>query len=311
MEELSVRKTMSRIGLSYTIFMVVAQLACAVILALAGALAPEFAASPIGFAIMGTLPIYLIAFPILVLMLQLLVPTKQKAPEKQKQPWHFYLRLAPVVILFLYGGNLFGVIINLLISRITGAAPVNPLDSLLQTEEGGFALPWVTIVIAVVIGPIMEELIMRWLLFKKMGQYGTVAYVVTSGIMFGLFHGNLSQFFYAALLGMLLAYAYARTGNIIVPIIIHIATNFMGSVVSLAAVSTPVTTILYVLFMLAMVAVGIVVLAKNAKKMVFVPAAQPLPQHPGRHIALNVGMLMYLVLHTALIVFAIVMPLFM
>ena len=52
-----------------------------------------------------------------------------------------------------------------------------------------------------------------------------------SGIMFGLLHGNFQQFFFAALVGMLFAYVYIRTGRIRYSIYLHMAINLSSSLV--------------------------------------------------------------------------------
>ena len=51
--------------------------------------------------------------------------------------------------------------------------------------------------------------------------------------MFGLFHGNFTQFFYAAALGLLFAWVYIRTGKIIHTIAMHFMLNFWGSAMPL------------------------------------------------------------------------------
>lgn len=78
----------------------------------------------------------------------------------------------------------------------------------------------------------MEELIFRKLIVDRVARFGQGVAIVVSGVMFGLFHGNLSQFMYATVLGMFLAFLYVKTGNIKITIGIHMVINFMGGVVS-------------------------------------------------------------------------------
>ena len=66
-----------------------------------------------------------------------------------------------------------------------------------------------------VLAPVFEELVFRKVLVDHVLPFGEWPAILFSGITFGLFHGNLTQFFYAALLGMVLAYVYIRTGNIL------------------------------------------------------------------------------------------------
>ena len=58
--------------------------------------------------------------------------------------------------------------------------------------------PWFTFTFSVVLAPVMEELIFRKVLIDRTIVYGDKAAVVLSGLLFGVFHGNFHQFFYAS-----------------------------------------------------------------------------------------------------------------
>jgi membrane protease YdiL (CAAX protease family) len=92
---------------------------------------------------------------------------------------------------------------------------------------------YIIILVAVIIGPIVEELIFRKILMDKLGAYGDRVAILVSAIAFGVFHGNLSQMFYATAIGATLAYVYSKTGKLRYPIIIHMVINFLGSVVGI------------------------------------------------------------------------------
>lgn len=83
-----------------------------------------------------------------------------------------------------------------------------------------------------IIGPIFEELIFRKLLIERTIRYGETFSIILSGFMFGLFHGNFQQFFFATLLGMLFAFVFIRTGKIIYPILLHMTVNLTTSIVT-------------------------------------------------------------------------------
>ena len=55
----------------------------------------------------------------------------------------------------------------------------------------------VTFLYMVICAPILEEYIFRKLIVDRTVKYGQGVAVVLSGLMFGLFHGNLNQFAYA------------------------------------------------------------------------------------------------------------------
>jgi hypothetical protein len=50
--------------------------------------------------------------------------------------------------------------------------------------------------------------------------------------MFGLFHGNFQQFFFASFVGMLFAFVFIRTGRVIYTILMHMTVNLTTSVVT-------------------------------------------------------------------------------
>lgn len=76
-----------------------------------------------------------------------------------------------------------------------------------------------------IIAPIFEELSFRKLLFGVLRKEGNAFGIIMSGFLFGLWHGNFSQMFFACLVGMLFAYVLAKTGNIFLTMAIHIINN--------------------------------------------------------------------------------------
>ena len=72
---------------------------------------------------------------------------------------------------------------------------------------------WVNLFIMVLCAPVAEELIFRKLLIDRLTQYGEGVAVLFSGLMFGLFHGNLNQFVYAFVLGLCFGFIYVKTGD--------------------------------------------------------------------------------------------------
>lgn len=96
-----------------------------------------------------------------------------------------------------------------------------PLDDMLLNSP-----LWLSFVVVVLMGPIFEELIFRRLIIDKIRPYGEMLAVIFSGMAFGAFHGNFSQFFYAAASGMIFAYVYLRTMKLVYPAVLHISFNF-------------------------------------------------------------------------------------
>ena len=165
------------------------------------------------------IPLWLIGFPVCYLIVKKL-PAK-RPDEHEMQPFDLvkiYLALTAFMIL----GSVIGNIISFIIGLLAGGKLNNTTIDMINKQK---LLP--TLVFAVIFGPIMEELAFRKVILDRVGNYSKKYAVILSGIMFGLFHLNLFQFFYAAVLGMAFAYIYLSTGRIRYSIILHSTVNFM------------------------------------------------------------------------------------
>lgn len=79
-----------------------------------------------------------------------------------------------------------------------------------------------------VITPAAEEIIFRGLVFNRVKkQYGSLYGIVVSSLMFGVFHFNLVQGLYAFIIGMAFAYCYELTGDLKVPVYMHMSINVL------------------------------------------------------------------------------------
>ena len=77
-----------------------------------------------------------------------------------------------------------------------------------------------------IIGPIIEEIIFRGLIFKELKNVMPVpAVIIVQGVLFGIYHFNLIQFIYATFIGIMLGAIYVLTKNLWVPIFIHMVNN--------------------------------------------------------------------------------------
>lgn len=83
-----------------------------------------------------------------------------------------------------------------------------------------------------IIGPIIEEVIFRGLIFNELRNIMPIPVViVVQGMLFGIYHFNLLQFIYAALTGVLLGIIYVLTKSLWVPIFIHIVNNITALII--------------------------------------------------------------------------------
>lgn len=76
-----------------------------------------------------------------------------------------------------------------------------------------------------VIGPILEEVIFRGIILKTMQKYGNFTAVITTSILFAMFHLNLVQFAQPILIGIILGFVTIKSDSIIPAIFIHIFNN--------------------------------------------------------------------------------------
>lgn len=165
------------------------------------------------------------------------------------------VRWAVIGLSLTYVGALAGIVVNQLIFLATGKVSSNDLDQVLTEMPVGLVVLCVS-----VIAPVCEEIVFRYLLAGRLMRYGQASAAMVSALLFGLFHGNFSQFFLAFSAGLLLAYAYFQTGRLIVPILIHMAINFSNSGVALLLPQNDMAYALYGFAMLAVTVVGMVLL---------------------------------------------------
>lgn len=81
--------------------------------------------------------------------------------------------------------------------------------------------------------PIIEEVLFRKLVFGFMRKRCSYLWsMLVSSILFGAYHGNLVQFIYASVCGMLLAYLYEIYGRIGAPILAHMTMNVVANIMT-------------------------------------------------------------------------------
>ena len=109
--------------------------------------------------------------------------------------------------------------------------------NLISQLISGTSLP-LAIVSVGIVGPIVEEVIFRGLIFYYFQKrYSVKTAIIVQAILFGVIHLNLAQASYAIIVGLFLGYAYVYTQSIWVPIIIHVVNNIVAMVVPEAIAS--------------------------------------------------------------------------
>lgn len=313
------RKAFSRIGFGAAVILVAGGAAQMVAAYAVACFWPAGMEIPVMIWVLTFAPLYLIGVPLGLLCMRK-VPASRPEPER----WGFgRLLTAFLICLFMmYAGNLLGMAVTALVQSLLGGTAENPLLSYVM----GGSLLW-RILFMVILAPILEEYIFRKQLIDRMRIYGEKTAVILSAAMFGLFHGNLSQMFYAATIGLVFGYVYVRTGRLRYSIGMHMLINFLGSVVSVAVLDHLDFTVLeqletaglsfgqilretgiwglllYGLLMIGMAVAGLILLCIKSRKIRFYEREKELPAGKRfRTAAANVGMLVFFLACMALVV---------
>lgn len=199
-----------------------------------------------------------------------------------------------VCISALYMGNLIGLALMKTISVLQGRPMANPVEEILSSLSG-----WAIFLVMVVMAPVFEEILFRKVLIDRIRLYGDKAAIIVSAFIFGLSHGNFYQFFYAFLIGIVLAYIYIRTGRLRYTILFHMTINFIGSIVGLKVQEVPWLIPLYGLIMLLAVAAGIVIFFQKRKNLIFQSGGHEIWGKGSFQILfLNFGMIFFFLIST-------------
>lgn len=103
----------------------------------------------------------------------------------------------------------------------------NPQAGLVNAAQGTLLQFALTLLVAGLVVPFGEELLFRGVLYTWLRRWGVVVAMVVSALIFGLNHGINVVFPATAILGLLLALAYERSGSIWPGVVGHILYNLL------------------------------------------------------------------------------------
>lgn len=243
-------------------------------------------------------PLYLLGYPITFGIVKA-GSGKCTIEKREMKPWQFILAfMMSYGILIL--GNMVGLGVTLGIGFLKGEEVVNPLMAVLDGVN-----IWISAIYIVLLAPVFEEYLFRKLICDRVVKYGQGTAVVVSGLMFGLFHGNFNQFFYAFFIGSFFAFIYVKTGKIGYTIGLHMIVNFIGSVVGglllqnvdMESASGMIVYALYALCVYGIAIAGIVLFLVNRPKMKLDAGTEVIGKGSWfRTVLCNAGMIIYMVL---------------
>lgn len=168
---------------------------------------------------------FVVALGVGIGALVLLGMPKVKAEKRSVPPKVFFMLFA-VCYAIGTAGNTIGNLWLTFWNTATGNEVTNQLAELLMAMD-----PLQMVICTGILAPIMEEFLFRKLLIDRTRAFGELPAILVSALLFGLFHQNFSQFFYAFGIGIVLGYLYCRTGSYLMTTLLHMVFNFVGGVI--------------------------------------------------------------------------------
>lgn len=258
------RRIGSVLGWSLTLFMVMT-MALGVVIQLAG----PFSTAGVGGI---TLLSYGLTLPLVFwLMNRVPAETAEKKKMRFRKFWMFFILAQGGGTILNFAGNF----INMMISRYSGQNPMD-MNPVLGLSE---SMDLVTLLYVAVLGPLVEEYIFRWKILNRLRPLGEKAAILYSALAFGLLHGNITQFLYAAFIGLILGYMAVKTGRLLYCCLLHIGINSWSAVLMMLTVSSSRISLWLSLMMLAamllMIPGAVIIFALQARNTRLLPGRLP------------------------------------
>ncbi len=170
--------------------------------------------------------VYLPGFLVFPLVLRRL-PRGNPIPVDRLSLWEF-IQAAVFSFGVGYGCSMLTSLVIYGLEHLTGHVTTNVVNSF--TAQ----MPlWLTVVAFVLVAPVLEELIFRRILLRRLLGLGDVSAIVLSALAFALFHANLYQTAYAFLLGLVFGAIVLLTGSIRDTVLLHMLINGFSVVMQL------------------------------------------------------------------------------
>jgi len=170
----------------------------------------------------------IVALIVFLLAKPLFIEANQNRFENRRD--NFAHAVKSIVIMY---GLMF--VINITLNLLTKqSSSINQMDIVDMSNN----YPVITFMMAVVLAPIIEEIVFRGVIFRSLRNINYPLAIIVSSLLFGLLHviqslftGNYIDLLYGsvyAMLGYYLGLNYERSGNILVPIGMHVTLNFVS-----------------------------------------------------------------------------------
>ena len=296
----NVKSVFSRVGLAAAVLGVVVNLVQMLIITIFNIVNPAFESNGWFRYLLIAVSFYLIGFPICCFILKS-IPDGPKR-EEENLTFGGFIKFFLISYFIMVLLNLFTTGFLWIVGNFKEADVVNPLESVLSNSS-----IWATIIFAGILSPIIEEVLFRGVMLNKLRTYGDKIAIITTALLFGLFHENFSQFFYAVGLGMIFAYVTLKTGTIKYSIGLHIMINMMGSVIGTQVLNSTIATMIFGIVVWVFVIAGLILFIKDFKKTSLLPGEVTIEKgHILSETWLNVGMIINLIISLALMIYVLI-----
>ena len=172
--------------------------------------------------------LFVLGIPSLLVYLSVCWLSASKGTQK-KVPASVIAAALVMAMGFGYVFNFTGTIINFGISLATGksALEMNPVTEMLSMLEPGMIL------YVCLIGPFMEEVMFRGVFLRRARRFGDRTAILYTAVLFGMMHGNLTQFLYATAIGLILGYLAVSSNGIRYCVLVHVLINSYSTYLTL------------------------------------------------------------------------------
>lgn len=292
------RKFFSKIGLNYTFLGIFAIIMQILITAILANVYPALLMNTNTSSIVAAICNYILPLPIFLYLMNRL---EKQEISSNKVSIKKFIKYVAITMVLMWIGNMIGLLVTETIGHIIQSPIENPIVETINSSS-----IYLNLLLMVIAAPIFEELFFRKLLIDRTIKYGKGISILLSATLFGLFHGNLNQFFYTFLMGGFFAYVYIKTGKITYTIALHLIINLLGSVISVligtsatnvANLATQASAIdlgiviIYLLFYIIMFIIGVIAILKNTDKLKILK--DTLIEKPYTTTFINIGMICF------------------
>lgn len=150
----------------------------------------------------------------------------------------------------------------------------------------GFALTFIS---TAIMPPLVEEFAMRGAVMGILRKFGDGFAILTSGILFGLIHGNFEQIVFAAFIGAVLGFVTIKSGSLWTAVLVHSVNNmiFVCNHYISEKMGTEISNGIYFVILFVSLAVGIIgiyLFAKTGKDAFKLKKAELVSREKDRYL---------------------------